>query len=74
MNKCVYHYILTFCLLLFAGTTLSAADFTLKGKVVDNDGNAVELASVTCASVCNQMILFTLSSQWLDTRLACVPL
>ena len=49
MNKCVYHYILTFCLLLFAGTTLSAADFTLKGKVVDNDGNAVELASVTCA-------------------------
>ena len=49
MNKYVYHYILTFCLLLFAGSTLFAADFTLKGKVVDNDGNAVELASVTCA-------------------------
>ena len=49
MNKSVCQYILTFCLLLFAGSSLSAADFTLKGKVVDNDGNAVELASVTCA-------------------------
>ena len=49
MNKFVCQYILTFCLLLFAGSSLSAADFTLKGKVVDNDGNAVELASVTCA-------------------------
>ena len=49
MNKSVCQYILTFCLLLFAGSALSAADFTLKGKVVDNDGNAVELASVTCA-------------------------
>ena len=49
MNRFVCQYILTFCLLLFAGSSLSAADFTLKGKVVDNDGNAVELASVTCA-------------------------
>ena len=49
MNKYVCQYILTFCLLLFAGSSLFAADFTLKGKVVDNDGNAVELASVTCA-------------------------
>lgn len=27
---------------------MRAADFTLKGKVVDEDGNALELASVTC--------------------------
>ena len=39
----------TLCLLLFAaGHTIMAADFTLKGKVIDDEGNAVELASVTC--------------------------
>ena len=35
-------------LLLSASLCLFAADFTLKGKVVDEEGNAVELASVTC--------------------------
>ena len=35
-------------LAVFACAHLLAADFTLKGKVVDEDGNAVELASVTC--------------------------
>ena len=35
------------CLLLMA-VGLFAEDFTLKGKVVDEEGNAMELASVTC--------------------------
>jgi len=49
MKKIVCRYIFTVCLLLLASSrTLFAADFTLKGKVVDDDGNAVELASVTC--------------------------
>ena len=50
MKRLFRHYILTFCLLLTASSTLYAADFTLKGKVVDEDGNAMELVSVTCAS------------------------
>jgi len=29
---------------------LFAADFTLKGKVIDEDGNTLELVSITCAS------------------------
>ena len=48
MERLFRHYILTFCLLLTASTTLCAADFTLKGKVVDEEGNAMELVSVTC--------------------------
>ena len=36
------------CMLLCAGGVLRAADFTLKGKVVDEDGNALELVSITC--------------------------
>ena len=36
-------------LLFMAGIgEVVAADFTLKGKVIDDEGNAVELASVTC--------------------------
>ena len=50
MERIFRHYILTFCLLLTASSTLYAADFTLKGKVVDEDGNAMELVSVTCPS------------------------
>ena len=37
-------------LLIFVAVTGRAADFTLKGKVVDDEGNALELASVTCAA------------------------
>ena len=36
------------CLLLLTAVRLLADDFTLKGKVVDEEGNAMELASVTC--------------------------
>ena len=39
--------VLMVCLLLMA-VGLFAEDFTLKGKVVDEEGNAMELASVTC--------------------------
>ena len=39
--------VLMVCLLLTA-VGLFAEDFTLKGKVVDEEGNAMELASVTC--------------------------
>lgn len=35
-------------LLVSAPDAVSAADFTLKGKVVDEDGNGLELASVMC--------------------------
>ena len=35
-------------LLVSALDAVSAADFTLKGKVVDEDGNGLELASVMC--------------------------
>lgn len=41
-------YLLVACLML-VGRQLIAADFTLKGKVVDDDGNIMELVSVTCA-------------------------
>ena len=40
--------LLTVCLLLMSAVGLLAEDFTLKGKVVDEEGNAMELASVTC--------------------------
>ena len=40
--------LLTVCLLLLTAVGLLAEDFTLKGKVVDEEGNAMELASVTC--------------------------
>ena len=36
------------CLLLLTAVRLLADDFTLKGKVVDEEGNAMELASVSC--------------------------
>ena len=35
-------------LLMMMAVRLLAEDFTLKGKVVDEEGNAMELASVTC--------------------------
>ena len=34
--------------MLLTGTTLMADDFTLKGKVVDNEENALELVTVSC--------------------------
>jgi len=38
-------------LLAVAGSSFSVADdFTLKGRVVDDDGNALELATVACAA------------------------
>ena len=72
MERLFRHYILTFCLLLTASSTLYAADFTLKGKVVDEDGNAMELVSVTCASqgkltMTNLKGEFTISLQSSDT-------
>ena len=72
MKRLFLHYILTFCLLLTASSTLYAADFTLKGKVVDEDGNAMELVSVTCASqgkltMTNLKGEFTISLQSSDT-------
>ena len=72
MKRLFRHYILTFCLLLTASSTLYAADFTLKGKVVDEDGNAMELVSVTCASqgkltMTNLKGEFTISLQSSDT-------
>ena len=48
MGTKIYQYILTIGLMLAASCQLVAADFTLKGKVVDEDGNGLELASVTC--------------------------
>lgn len=36
------------CLLFCTAGLLRAADFTLKGKVVDDEGQALELASVSC--------------------------
>jgi len=41
-------WILLLIMLFIIDGSLFADDFTLKGKVVDEDGNAVELASVTC--------------------------
>lgn len=35
-------------LFLFCALTAAAQDFTLHGKVIDEDGNPVELATVTC--------------------------
>ena len=46
------HLLLRYTLLLaliFQGLDLLAQTFTLKGRVVDEDGNAVELATVSCA-------------------------
>ncbi len=37
-----------FLVLLFQGLDLLAQEFKLKGRVVDEDGNAVELATVSC--------------------------
>ena len=36
--------------LLLTGTTATADDFTLKGKVVDEENHALELATVSCAA------------------------
>ena len=48
MDRLFYRYTFTVCLLLMAAGSLFADNFTLKGKVADEDGNALELASVTC--------------------------
>ena len=50
MERLFRRYLLTVCLLMIAGSCLFAADFTLKGKVIDEDGNTLELVSITCAS------------------------
>ena len=41
-------HILTWCLLLFSNTVLYAQSFTLSGVVSDEDGNGIELATVSC--------------------------
>ena len=43
-------HLLTVCLLLTLSLDGYAADFILKGKVVDENDNALELASITCPS------------------------
>lgn len=47
--KITIRLILLVWLSLIASISCLAADFTLKGKVVDEDDNALELASVTCS-------------------------
>ena len=42
--------LLVLCLLLLSGLQAVAQSFTLKGKVSDGDGNALELATVSCLS------------------------
>ena len=44
----IKQFVMLVCMLLCMGGSLRAADFTLKGKVVDEDGNALELVSITC--------------------------
>lgn len=44
------HILLTFCLLLLTFLEADAQDFMLTGKVMDQDQNPVELASVSCVS------------------------
>ena len=39
---------ITILVLLMSTLTTFADDFTLKGKVVDEDGNALELVTVSC--------------------------
>lgn len=41
-------HILTWCLLLFSSTVLYAQSFSLSGVVSDEDGNGIELATVSC--------------------------
>ena len=41
-------HILTWCLQLFSSTVLYAQSFTLSGVVSDEDGNGIELATVSC--------------------------
>ena len=41
-------HILNWCLLLFSSTVLYAQSFTLSGVVSDEDGNGIELATVSC--------------------------
>ena len=42
------YYLLTILLLLMGSTMLHAQSFTLSGTVSDEEGNAVELATVSC--------------------------
>lgn len=42
------YYILTISLLLMGSTLLHAQSFTLSGTVSDEEGNAIELATVSC--------------------------
>ena len=44
----IRHFVVLVCMLFCTGGFLRAADFTLKGKVVDEEGNGLELASITC--------------------------
>ena len=47
MKHIVTRYILLFAMLL-TGIAVFADDFTLKGKVIDEDNNALELVTVSC--------------------------
>ena len=44
----IKQFVMLVWVLLCTGGIARAADFTLKGKVVDDDGNGLELASITC--------------------------
>ena len=47
-GNAIKQIVMLVCMLLCAGGMVRAADFTLKGKVVDEDGNGLELVSITC--------------------------
>ena len=42
--------IISFIIILLSAVSLSAQTFTLKGRVIDEAGNPVELASVACVA------------------------
>ena len=48
MGRILCYRLLVVWLLLAGVNRVFAVDFTLKGKVVDSDGNGIELASVAC--------------------------
>lgn len=49
MNKTKIRYMLTTTLLIWVAQMVSAQTFILTGKVVDEENNAIELASVSCS-------------------------
>ncbi|MDE6012215.1 MAG: hypothetical protein K2G91_05710, partial [Prevotella sp.] len=47
MNQSITRHIVLLAMLM-AGLSAFAQSFTLKGKVTDDEGNALELATVSC--------------------------